>query len=551
MERKVYVRKSINRLCFVLALAFLLTLCGCRNKNGENEVIIPSVTTQPTTKPQDNAKKATGELRMPIPENAVRNNPYSVTTEEMRTMYSLIFEPLIGIDDQGKLTPMLAQSWARDELNSDTWRISLRTNVVWHDTTPFSADDCLYSLDKLEHYLDSENASMYYAWCAAGIDSITAIDESTLSVKFTSSGYSALYCLSFPIVCKATDLSNPLNGTGPYTLSENKNTSVRLSVNEKWWKEPAHIKSIRFYERLNNETALASYEAGQLNFVPTSSLSAGKYRKEGETIVTDLMTQDAELLIFNYANAVLYDMNIRKAIALCMDRSKLITNVYMNRAQTSDVPIAPDSWLYSTQYTTIEHNVEKANILLENAGYHDSNGDGIREKDGNVGQELSFTLLVSESTDNTARKNAGETIATQLRECGIEVNVVSKTYTLGNSSSDYIVALKGGEFDLALVGVNLSQRGDLTELFKTDGILNFGHGGDEKLLDLSNAINDAPDEVTMRDAAYQLQTAFSEKLPFLVLYFRLNSIVCSADIKGITNVREPNIMGSVGEWSIE
>ena len=366
-----------------------------------------------------------------------------------------------------------------------------------------------------------------------------------------SGGYSSLYSLNFPIICKATWESEPLNGTGPYRVEENKSKSLTLGINSYWWKKLPNIKTIRFKERLNNETALASYDAGQLNFVPTSSLSAGKYRKEGETEVLDIMTQDAELLMFNYKNTLLYNMNIRRAIAYALSQSKLITNIYMNKARSCDVPIAPDSWLYLAKSKVIEQDLNAANEYLDNAGFLDTDGDGIRELGNGSSAKLSFKLLVNESTDNTVRKNAAVTIADQLKECGIEIIVESEEYTLNEQNSKYIDRLKNGDFDIALTGVCIGRDCDLTEFFEQDGDLNFGSISDDELLTMAKDIISAEDEASMRAKAYEFQTAFVEKIPFIVLYFRLNSVVYSSELTGLSSVREPDIMYTVDSWSFD
>lgn len=544
------------KLVIVTLTVMLLTQSACKSGDGNNQVVIPQVTSAPTVDAFTDTELR-GELLLPIPENADRKNPYSVTTEEMRSMFSLVFEPLISVDDTGKLIPALAQSWVRTEGYDSTWTLSLRQNVTWHNGAAFTASDVTYSFNYIKNYLSSENASTYYKEMLLGVESMSVVDDMTVKVKMSQSGYSALYGLNFPIIqnknSPSASTENPVDhavGTGAYKVDTDMQDSVTLSVNQNWWRTLPRIKTIKFMEKLNNDTALASYEAGQLNFVPTSNLSAGKYRKEGETIVLDVMTQDVEILLFNYDNPLLYDMNIRKAIAHSIDRSKLITNVYMNRAQACDVPVAPDSWLYSSKSKTVEFNTEYACTLLENAGYKDSDGDGIREKDGNPSNTLTFRLLVNASTDNTARKNAADTICAQLKECGIAVQVIAKEYSLTQSESEYINALKNGDFDLALTGVSLPQSGDLTEFFKADGSLNFGGITDETLVASVSGILSAHDESTMRDNAAVFQTAFVEKLPFLVLYFRLNSIVYTNDLQGLTSVREPNIMYSVDSWYV-
>lgn len=541
--------RGMRSAMLIITAVGLLMSTACKKTSDAKKVTIPNVE-QSTSAPSISTDEydKSGRLELPIPENADRDNPYSVTTEEMRTMFSLIYEPLLAVDEAGKLNPSLAQSWTRSVTADNVWTVNLRSNVKWHDGSAFTAQDVSFSYNTLRNYVTTEEAGSYYTYAVNGIESITVLNETTVDIAFTSSGYSALYGLTFPIVCANTWTATPTNGTGPYKVTADKSASVTLSINQNWWKELPRIETIYFEERLNNETALASYDAGQLNFVPTSGLSAGKYRVEGTTRVLDIMTQDVELMIFNYNNSLLYDPAVRKAIAYAIDRSKLITNVYMNRAQACDVPIAPDSWLYSTENKTIEADRDYAISLLESAGYTDNNGDGILESGGNQSQKLSFTLLVNENTDNTIRKNAAEAIKLQLAECGIEINIVSKNYTLSKGESEYINALKAGEFDIALTGVSLPQSGDLTEFFKTDGALNFGGCRDETLSAMAGNILSAKDEATMRENAELFQATFVNKLPFVVLYFRLNSIVCTEKLAGMDAVREPNIMYHADSW---
>lgn len=100
----------------------------------------------------------------------------------------------------------------------------------------------------------------------------------------------------------------------------------------------------------------------------TSSLSVGRYREDGVTNVMDVMTQTAEVMLFNYGNSELSNPLVRQAIAYAINRSAIITNVYMNRARACDVPIAPDSWLYNSRSKVYDYNTELALSLLIKLG---------------------------------------------------------------------------------------------------------------------------------------------------------------------------------------
>ena len=385
----------------------------------------------------------------------------------------------------------------------------------------------------------------YYAYNIAQIDSMRAVDQYTVSVTMKSGGLSALYALTFPIIpygAQAASETEILPGTGPYSVASSSSDSVALVVNTSWWKQTPYITNIVFEARVNNDTALASYEAGQLNMVPTSLLSVGKYRKEGETNVLDVMTQEAELMLFNYSNPLFSDITLRQAIDYAIDASRIASNIFMNRAHISDVPVPPDSWFYNTESNIYEYNPGRAEEMLKNAGYIDRDGDGVLESAS--GKKLSFTLLTNSSSDNTTRRSLAELIASQLIQCGIEINIVTAPYYMDEAQSDseFIKRLNEGEYDLALVGVNLSRDGDLTALLSPGGKLNYGGMSFPEILEAAEAILTAEDESAMREASFAFQTEFVDRLPFITLCFRQNSIVYSADIHGVENLREPDLL---------
>ena len=259
------------------------------------------------------------------------------------------------------------------------------------------------------------------------------------------------------------------------------------------------------------------------------------------------MTQTAEVMLINYSNDILKDVNVRMALAYAIDRGHIITNVYMNRAQACDVPVAPDSWLYESKSKLYDYNTTVAYALLANAGWSDIDGDGYLERNGQHYSEMTLRLLVNDSTD-TARKSAAEMIAQQLEEIGIHVELITAGYVLGDDASEYVAKIQTKEFDLALIGFNLGRDCDLTQYIAQNGQNNYGGYSNAALEQLAQNILTAEDETTLRTAASEFQMRFAQELPFITLYFRLNSILYSADIQGITSAREPDILRSVDQW---
>lgn len=541
------MKKNWAKKTLAFSLAILLALCcGC-GKKGKSAEPTPTATpgmdiAVPVATPEP-IPEAGGEVRMYMPTNADILDPLSVNTEEMLSLFSMVFESLISVGSDGTLSPELAENWSSD--GNGVWTINLRGGVNWHSGDKMlTARDVVQTFERLKELGDD----CYYAYCAEKIESIDEVNNSTLTVTMKSPGYASLYALTFPIMMNGAVSTAPI-GTGPYRVTGASGGRLTLNVNDGWWKQRPYIDSFVFLERDSNSTALASYSAGQLDIVPTSATIAGRYRQENKTGVLDVMTQSAEMMLLNSTSPTLMDIRVKQAIAYALDRSRIISNIYMNRAQASDVPIAPDSWLYDSRSKVYDYDIVKARTLLEEAGWTDVDDDGRLEKNGMALSEMNIQLLVNESSDTT-RRDAASAIAEQLEELGITVEVVTAAYTAGKENGEFQTLLAEGNYDVALIGINLPRDGDLTDVIRFGGSANYGNYSNSELLGLAANMMKAPDETTYRDAASAFQLKFVEEMPFIMLYFRLNSIIYSTEIKGLAGAREPDIMRAVDKWYI-
>lgn len=529
---KIRLRALAALLCLALSFA-ALSGCARRHKQEEPaETPVPSPTAAPSPEPSSG-----GTLRIAMPVNAPCSDPLEVTTEEMLYLFSLVYDSLLTVDSAGQIQPCLCESWTNE--GNGRWVLQLRQGVKWHDgRSELSAQDVVSTYQALLKMEDS-----YYKPCLEHINVIYAIDTRSVCVVMDVPGLAGLYSLTFPIRRSAA-----LIGTGAYKLEHMDDDTVVLTVNEEWWDKRPYIDRVIFTERDSNLTALASYEAGQLNIVPTDILTAGKYREEGATNVFDVMTQDMEALLFNSRRPLFKNSSLRLAVAHGINRSPIITNVYSNKARASDVPIAPDNWLYDSRSAVLNYDPDAALELVEAAGFTvvSEREDGLRYSRG--GASLAIKLLTSATTENTVRSDAANMIASQLKALGFRVEVVTKEHTLGNSESEFITALKEGDWDMALVGFNLSRDLDFSSFTDPDGSNNFGGVSDETLSALAGELMLAQTEEELREKAYDFQSYFVENAPFLPLYFRLNSVICSAEITGIEGAREPLLFADEKNW---
>lgn len=532
------VLRSLRSAAALALAAVMLFACGCGRNSANTETNIPQGTQEPSpTVEATGAPAEGGVLRLPMPVNAPHDDPLNVNTEEMLYLFSLVYDKLIAVNDSGELTPCLCESWTGE--GNGTWTLHLRESAAWQDGSGrLTAQNVVDTYNALLEMPDS-----YYYWCTRHIESMTAMDLGTVRVKMDVPGIIALYSLTFPI-----RKTGELIGTGAYKTARVTDETIRLTANENWWDRKPYISTVIFEARDSNETALASYEAGQLNFVPTNVLTAGKYNQKDITNVLDVMTQGMEVLLFNNSS-VFSSAEMRTAVAKGVNRSKLITNVYMNRARASDVPIPADSWLYDSRSAVLNYDSAAALALLEGQGYTQTDSEGVRYSI-RTGKKLTLRLLTSATTENTTRADAAAMIASQLGELGFKVEVITAEHTLGDAESPFALALAAGDWDLALVGFNLCIDCDPSPYLANGGACNFTACGDSQSAMLIDSMRRAETEEALREAAYAFQNYFVESVPFVTLYFRLNSIVYSADIMGLSNTREPDLLAGIKDWYI-
>lgn len=539
-------KNSIRNLIISVFLLAAVVITGCGGSVTPEPTEAPA-TSEPTQAPDGSP---VGRIRLPMPENmadAEDCDPIGVRTEEMYQLFSLVFDTLIGVNGSNMLVPSLAMSWRSG--GERIWLISLRQGVTWHDGSSFTADDVVSTYDRIRRQTDG-----YYSDAAENIVSLMKLDESTIRVEMKSEGLSALYCLNFPITKANSD--EVLMGTGAYRLESMTDEEIKLTVNTDWWGGTPQIETVEFLARGSNDLAIASYEAGMLDFVPTNSLTAKQYSSAGETVVASCMTQQMETLLINHNNTHLRKKEFRSAIAHLIDRSSIIANVYMNNARSCDMPVPPDSWLYDSSQVVYGYDRELALSLLTEQGY-------TIDEDGNIGyfgEKVSLRILVGSTPENSVRAEAAQLIADSLTSFGIGVELITANHDTASASPDpeseapysgdteFVRLLREGNWDLALVGFSLSESNSLSKYLTPSGSNNFGHYSSEAMTALIEIMDSAVDEASLREAAYAVQSEFAEELPFIVLYFRLNSVIYSADIQGIGQLREPRLLENMKNW---
>ncbi len=229
--------------------------------------------------------------------------------------------------------------------------------------------------------------------------------------------------------------------------------------------------------------------------------------------------------LVNHKNPVLADPMVRQALTHLVDYDYLINQVQRGLAQRIASPMVPNKPFYHKSLPLPDFNIEKARTLLNTAGWTDSDGDGILEKDWNgQKQKLSFKLLVP--IPNKSNELISASLKENCRQAGIELQLVSQD--MGTVLTD----TKIGNFDSALLGVtsnngliDYSQRLHSKNMVPAgDNRSNYASAEADRLID---AIRTEPDETKRNQYYLQLQELLAKDLPEIPLFAPLQRTIFS------------------------
>jgi len=456
-------------------------------------------------------------------------SPLLTTDWAMISINQLVFESVVDLDESLRPVPMLADNWVQDGKN---WTFNLRRGIQFHNGYELTAYDVVRSYQTL---LQSGESNPYYERLQA-IESMEASqsDIYTLLVTAKNTSMMTLYAMVFPVVQYETLYDDLPRGTGPYWYIQfDEEGTVRLEANPLWWKQQPQVKSILLKRYDTSGDAIEAIRTHQIDMLSTKSPRASLSRRLSDMTSIDYATLTYEMLIPNLGEGRLTaDVSVRQAIMFAIDRSVVAAYCYKNMAIQCEVPILPTCWLYESQSAIYYYSPERALQLMHNLGWYDLNGDGTLNKHiGVMVKEPDLTIVTYNESTNSIRENAACLIEEYLEAVGfnVTVSVLSKEKARQ--------AIRDREYDLALVGMNLSEVPYLTSLLKSGGSLNLNHYSNEDMDLLLDRIGSASDETVLRMVYSDIQKTIVERLPILGLLFRTGTVLSTRPVGGMGGLR--------------
>ncbi len=352
-------------------------------------------------------------------------------------------------------TPGLAESWEGSD-DGKTWTYKLRPDLKWSDGRPLTAEDVVYTI----------NRSRKEEWLnhAATVANLTAEAPDPQTVVLTSKVPDPkLPTMDVYIVPKhvyekisADELGKyPARdgvGSGPFTLAEwKKGQFWRMEANPNYWGGKPTIDEVVFRVFRNPAGMVAALRSGEIDAAHDVPSQAFKQLESAEGIEAIEGHQGGfdELGInagdaFGKPHPALADERVRQAIAHAVDKETIVERVLtgLGTPATTMSPSANPDWIPDLADDEIlDFDLEKAKTILEQAGYRDTDGDGVREMPGG-GRPL--VLRYALRTESSVAKPIAEFVRGWLREIGIGTRVESYddgqlTEVIGRGAYDLFV----------------------------------------------------------------------------------------------------------------
>jgi len=415
--------------------------------------------------------------------------PYIAGDLYQQLISEYVLDTLLSVNPQTlEFEPLVARTW---DVSEDGLVVTfhLRDDVVFSDGEPLTSEDVVFTY---EWVMNPQVAAPRTRAYFEKLESVEALDEYTVRFTFREPYFAALsLCGSgFQILPKHwvsqftedqyNEMPGLLFGSGPYRLEENPrdwqpgSSTITLVRNDNYWGPRPALDRIIWREILEptaQVTAFRNREIDRLTVRPST------YRN----LSTDPQLRDqSQLYEYEYVSSgyiyigwnqlrngqatAFADRRVRQAMTMLINREQICGQVYQNLAQPTSGPFHPLGWQADPNIEPWPFDPARAVALLEEAGYIDRDGNGIRESAN--GQPLSFEFIYSTGSDEAT--DMARLITDSMRQAGVACNATAMDWPVMQQKLD------DRNFDAIMLGWGGSVENDVYQMFHSDQVQDGG-----------------------------------------------------------------------------
>jgi len=520
---------EVTLLRYIAIVIFFLILCGCG----------PSEKTRLHS--NGDAKPAYGDILVEGSIGDASNLiPILASDISSHEIAGMIFNGLVKYDKDINIVGDLAESW---DISPDGLVITfhLRKGVKWHDGQPFTAEDVLYTYQVT---IDPKTPTAY-AGDFLKVKKAEVLDPYTFRVTYDKPFAPALMSWGSAIYPKhllaGKDISqSPLTrrpiGTGPYKFKEwVTGQKIVLVSNPDYFEGRPYIDGFIMRIIPDMATMFLELRANGIDQIgDPPGLTPLQYTRQTETPYFRDNFNKYRYLAFTYTylgynlkNPLFADKRVRQALAHAIDREAIISGVLLGLGKPATGPLKPGTWAYNPNVRTYPYDPQKARALLAEAGWKDTNDDGILDKDG---RPFSFELITNQG--NEVRGKCAEIIQENLAKIGIDMKI--RILEWAAFVNDFINKRR---FDATILGWTIPPDPDFYDVWHSSKTkpneLNFISFANSEVDDLLEKGRSTFDQKERKRCYDRIQEILAEEQPYNFLFVPDALPIIHARFRGI------------------
>jgi peptide/nickel transport system substrate-binding protein len=332
--------------------------------------------------------------------------------------------------------PSLAESWEWSDDHLDL-TFHLRDDVVWSDGVPFTAEDVRFTWEAQT----DPDVAWNDAFIKDAIEDVEIVDPHTVVFHFSQVSPNQLLDANEGVILpahawgelpfsewrtKADFFTENMVVSGPFKLERwVPQQEVVLVRNERYHEEGLpYLDRVVFRMIPERSNQVAQLLAGNLHVVvqlPTTDLP--RVERSNEARIEPYWHRLYSHVVWNLENPLFADREVRQALTLAIDRQEIVDTLWGQYGRVADSFIVQNVWAHDDSLTPWPYDPARARRMLTEAGWTDSDGDGVIDKDG-----LPFRFEMLTNQGNDERLNAVVMMKEQLSQVGIEVEVRSMEF---------------------------------------------------------------------------------------------------------------------------
>lgn len=523
------MKKTGKWLAFLMALVMASALSvGCGSKSGVDGSAAQDDETSGAKTNTEKTEDAAGEKVFYAGSTSMYGATNLDPADDWNGWYLSFFgvtENLFKLDEAYNAIPNLVESY-EEPADGVTWKFTLRDDVAFSNGEKMTAQSVVDCFNRTLEISPRGTATL-------NIESMSA-DGQVLTLVTPEADPTFLYSLCDPLlsvyyVDDTLDYDTLSYCTGPFVVEEfTAEKEAVLVKNENYWGGDVKIDRAHLITFGDEDSMVMAMQNGELDIIDGTGSAVMLCNESTGFHVLSVDTSRAEKMIFNHKDGIFgSDSVIREVIALSIDRDGYAA--MSNGVVKANYGIYPASLSYGDNskldIKITGQDLDAAVAALDTAGYTDTDGDGIREKDGTP---LSLTLVYS----GTGYQDFCDVLASDLRSIGVEMKTASY------ENLDSFETYAGVEWDLCISGKYMTPTGDASYFFDqdviTDGVANYGYYSNPEIDALADELHRTFGEEERNEIVYEMEQILLDDNSFIVYANGTNTYITSSRVSGYT-----------------